>query len=111
MGRERSIFDTESAEGEPLRPARVFAVILGVLDIVSCATLITYTLLWPTLPVGRFTSIPLGALIAVLFAATALPGLVLGLADRAHRVALSLALAFPVLFMVLYGALAIAAAR
>lgn len=70
-----------------------------------------YALLWPTLPVDRFTSIPLGALIAILFIATGLPGLALGLADRAPRLSLALTLAFPVLFMLLYGALAIAASR
>jgi hypothetical protein len=102
--------DTEADDGAPVDLARAFARILGILDFVSVLTLVGYTFFWPGISAAWLTPVPIPAMIAILYAATGLPALALGVADRMPRLALSLGLAFPVGFMLLYSALAIAAA-
>jgi hypothetical protein len=77
---------------------------------VSWICLVLYAFFSPGNATAQPLGIALGWVITLLYAATGLPGLVLAALDRAPRLALGLAIAFPVLFMLLYGALAIAAA-
>jgi hypothetical protein len=89
---------------------RAFALIVGVLDVVSWICLVLYALFLADNAVAQSLGIALGWVITLLYAVTGLPGLALAASGRAPRLALALEIAFPVLFMVLYGALAIAAA-
>jgi hypothetical protein len=108
---ESDIFEVEQSEGEPLEPLQVVATILGALDILSCALLIGYLLLWPDPPISRAIGMSPAVPAALLYAATGLPGIALALAGRAPRIALALTLAFPVAFMLFYGALSLAILR
>lgn len=104
------IFDSEFEDDAPLALPRLFALIIGVLDVVSWICLVLYAAFTPAAPAAQHLPIALGWIIALLYAATGLPGLALAACDRAPRTALLLAIAFPVSFMLLYGALQLAAA-
>ena len=106
--RGEKIFSSEPGDGAPLALPRVFALILGALDVASWICLVLYTLFTPASPATQALGIAFGWVITLLYAATGLPGLALASLDRAPRIALALALAFPVGFMLLYGALTIA---
>ena len=81
-----------------------------MLDVVSWICLVLYVLFLTGSPRPQPLGIGLDWLITMLYAATGLPGLVLAAIDRVPRIALALAIAFPVSFMLLYSALQVAAA-
>ncbi|HEX5453719.1 MAG TPA: hypothetical protein VFX06_08005 [Stellaceae bacterium] len=102
------LFAFDEPEGEPLDPLQAVAAILGALDAVSCALLVGYLLLWPDQAVSRAIGMSPAGPAALLYAATGLPGLALAYTGRMPRLALALTLAFPIAFMLFYGALSLA---
>jgi hypothetical protein len=82
------------------------ALLLGALDVATFLFLLLFTLV---LPVDQSVR-GFAWVIALLYALTGLPGLVLAALDRLPRIALGLAIAFPVLFVLFYIGVQIAAA-
>ena len=86
---------------------RTLALIVGALDCVAFIGMLLMALLSPGDQAARGLGIGIGWIILVLFALTAAPAVALAWFERAPRTALSLALAFPLLFILLYGGLTI----
>lgn len=88
--------------------ARTLALIVGALDCVAFFGMLLMALLSPGDQATKALGIGLGWVILLLFALTAAPAIALAWFERVPRTALALALAFPLLFMLLYGGLTIA---
>jgi hypothetical protein len=81
---------------------RIVTIVIGLLDAAGCAVVAVATYNSGSDPATIGFDYAAGAIVAALFAVTGLPALILAIWRRAPRAALSLALAFPAVFVVLY---------
>ena len=74
---------------------RIATIVISLLDAIGWAFVAFATFLSGSDPATKGLDDAAGMIVTALFLATAAPALVLGVLDRAPRLALSLALAFP----------------
>jgi hypothetical protein len=91
-----------------LRPA---TIVIGLLDALGCAVIAVATYNSGSDPATIGFDYAAGVIVTGLFAVTGLPALVLAFLRRAPKTALTLALAFPAVFVVLFVAAVIVFAR
>ena len=87
---------------------RTATLVIGGLDMIGWLFLAQLLFLSTSDPATKGLDTAFGWAVTALFGGTTLPGLVLAALDRAPRTALSLAIAFPAVFVLLFGALVIA---
>jgi len=87
---------------------RIATIVIGLLDAAAWIVLAFMTFLSGSDPATKGLDIGAGLVVTVLFLVTGVPGLVLASIGRAPRTALTLALAFPAVFVLLFVAVVIA---
>jgi hypothetical protein len=81
---------------------RIVTIVIGFLDALVSAVIAVASYNSGSDPATIGFDYAAGAIVAVLFAVTGLPALIVAYRRRAPRTALGLALAFPALFVVLF---------
>jgi hypothetical protein len=81
---------------------RIAAIIIGLLDALACAIIAVATYNSGSDPATIGFDYAAGVIVTGLFVVTGLPALVLAFIRRAPRTALTLGLAFPAIFILLF---------